>query len=582
MKTRPKNKLLFTFLAVFLPFILFTITVTALVLSMTSYNFFRKTIGQDYRNIIQSSAGEIRLFMENARNNMESLSLLIAATGLEGWEAKMALTAFLHNNPKFVFLSVYTTPENVLVTTDLDASRAFAPDPTLFGQAKAGISVFSGVMVANNDIPVAHIGVPIRQQGCVERVLWAELNLKSIWDVLAGITVGKSGQVYILDLSGRTIGHRKIDRVIKTGPLEKPEIVERLRTSGDPIEWMEKKDGRRLYNLGVYVPELEWIVVLSQPRREIFTYLYRNLFWAVVVTGGLCVIAVVLGWVWIKRLLSPIQRLLHQVRAIGAGDLDQKVSITTPDEIGDLGRAFNLMIDSLKIYIEREIENARALTHAQNLAVLGTASSKVTHEVGNFLNNTDMALAGMKNETLSPRGEKILQVLNKESARMKSFIQRFLLFAKRPDLQVCKRPLGPVIEEALDLFGESAAGKRIQFKVDWPEDLPPVNIDAGMFSQVLTNLIKNSLEAAVGPGVLMISGEVKGRQLVVNLCDSGPGMDEDVRARIFEPFFTTKGAGGTGLGMAIVKTIVEAHQGTIDCHTTAGLGTRFEIRLPVE
>jgi len=148
---------------------------------------------------------------------------------------------------------------------------------------------------------------------------------------------------------------------------------------------------------------------LSQPDTEIYAYLYRNIFWAVLMTFSICIVAVFFGWSWIRRFLVPIQTLHRQVQVIGQGDLDQKVTIETEDEIGDLGNAFNEMTDSLKEYIAREVETARTLVHTKNLALLGTASSKVTHEVGNFLNNTYMALSGLKREPLSQRGEKIFE-----------------------------------------------------------------------------------------------------------------------------------------------------------------------------
>jgi signal transduction histidine kinase len=582
MKIRVKKKLTYKFLAFLLPFIIISITITGLVLSITSDNFFQKTIDQDYRNIIRSSAGEIQMFMDSARNNLESLALIMSAAGLTGWNQHMALTAFLHNNPQFVSLSLYSTEKKLLETTVLDSRSQPVPDKAVFEQALSGQSATSGVMIAGEDLPVVHIGIPVRRQGLIREVLWAELSLKSIWDVLDGIRVGKNGQVHIMDLSGRTIAHRDIDRVVKTIPPEIPGIVDTLRASSQPVAWTETGDGKQIFNLGLYVSGLDWIIVLSQPRREIFAYLYRNFLWATAVTVGLCLIAAIYGWIWISRLLSPVRRLHGQVRAIGAGDLDQKVSIATEDEIGELGRAFNDMTDSLKAYLEREVETARKLMHAQNLAVLGTASSKVTHEVGNFLNNADIALAGMKKESLSPRGEKILQILARESARVKAFIQRFLQFARRPDLQARKMSLEPIIKEVVEAFQPTAEAQNIRFELNWPESLPAVNIDAGMMGQVLHNLIRNGLEAMTQPGRIAVSGRVEAQSLILTVSDTGSGMDEAVRARIFEPFYTTKGAGGTGLGMAIVKTIVQAHRGSIDCSSSPGEGTRFEISLPLE
>jgi signal transduction histidine kinase len=582
MTHRIKKKLLYKFLVFFLPFIIFSITITGLVLSLTSYNFFQKTIAEDYRNIIKGSIGEIRLFMDNARSNMESLALLMTATRLDDWGREMALTAFLHKNTQFMSLSLLTVEGRPAATTLLEAPAMRYHDDPLFDRALGGQTGISGVMMAREQIPVVHLTVPVFSRGKVVNVLWAELNLKSIWDILEGIRIGKSGQVYLMDLSGRTIAHKEFDRVIKPPTELNETIIASLKNAADPVKWFEVKNGTRFFNLGAHLSRLDWIVVLSQPSREIYTYLYRSIFWGVLSILGFCGIAIFFAWNWIRKLLKPIASLHEQVRIIGEGDLDQKVSIDSEDEIGDLGQAFNEMTDSLREYIHREVETAKELVHAKNLAVLGTASSKVTHEVGNFLNNTDMALSGLKRESLSERGQKILRILDNESGRVKVFIRRFLQFAKKPELKLTRRPLGPIIRDVLDIYQESAAERDIHLDFEWPESIPPVNVDVGMFSQVLHNLLKNSLDALSEAGEIRVSGGLSRTSLVLTITDSGKGMDPETRERMFDPFFTTKGTEGTGLGMPIVKTIIASHRGTIDCHSSVNQGTSFVIHLPLD
>ncbi len=583
MMPRIKNRLLYKFLIFFLPFIILSILITGIALSLTSYNFFQKTIGQDYENIIKGSAGEIRLFMENVRRNLESLALLMSATRLDEWGREMALTAFLHKHRQVMSLSLFSPAGEREVTTLLEEPPAFYAEPALFDRALEGKTAVSGVMLGRENLPVVHLAVPVVFRGKVTGVLGAEINLKSVWDVLGGIRIGRSGQVYLMDLSGRTIAHQEMDRVIKPPPQDKADILADLRKADAPTRWFEEKEGTRYFNLGAYLPGLDWIIVLNQPVREIYTYLYRSIFWAVLAMVGFCGIAIVLAWLWIRRLLRPIASLHEQVRTIGQGNLDYKVSVITEDEIGDLGRAFNDMTDSLKEYIQREVDNARELVHAKNLAVLGTASSKMTHEVGNFLNNTDMALSGLKREDLSERGQKILRILNNEAERVKVFIQRFLQFAKKPELSLTRRPLGPIVRDVLDVYRDAAESRGLRLELDWPEELAAVKVDIGMISQVLHNLLKNSLDAMDdGGGVVSVRGEQNQNSLVLTVADTGQGIDEAIRERIFEPFFTTKGSGGTGLGMPIVKTIVEAHRGMVDCRSEAGRGTVFVIHLPLD
>ncbi len=582
MIPRIKNRLLYKFLVFFLPFIILSIFITGIALSLNSYNFFQKTIGQDYENIIKGSAGEIRLFMENARRNLESLALLMTATRLDEWGREMALTAFLHKHRQFMSLSLLSPEGEREVTTLLEEPSPFFFEPALLERALEGKTAVSGVMLGRENLPLVHWAVPVVFRGKVTGVLWAELNLKSVWDILESIRIGRSGQVYLMDLSGRTIAHQEMERVIRPPPRDKANVLADLRRADIPTRWFEEKEGIRYFNLGAYVPGLDWIIVLNQPVREIYIYLYRSIFWAVLAVVGFSGIAIVFAWWWIRLLLRPIASLHEQVRTLGQGNLDHKVSVITEDEIGDLGRAFNDMTDSLKEYIQREVDTVREMVHAKNLAVLGTASSKVTHEVGNFLNNTDMALSGLKREDLSERGQKILRILDNEAERVKVFIQRFLQFAKKPELNLARRPLGPIVREVLDVYRDTAESRGIRLELDWPEDVPAVTVDAGMISQGLHNLVKNSLDAMDGKGgVVSVRGERDRNTLVLTVTDTGQGIDPEIRERIFEPFFTTKGTGGTGLGMPIVKTIVEAHRGTVECRSEVGRGTAFVIHLPL-
>lgn len=581
MKLTKKKKLLFKFLAFFLPMLIASIVLTGMILSFTSYGFFRKTIDQDYRNIIRASAGEIQLFMDNARRSLESLSLLISATKLDDWQQGMALAAFIHSHPQFAYVTLYATDGKSLATSLFEDPDAGAADAEPFISAAAGKSAISGVMAGEENIPFIHMAAPVSRLGKTTGVLWAELNLKAVWDVLEGIRIGKTGQVYIMDLSGRYIGHRQIDRVVRRPPADKPDILEEIRNAHGSVEWIENQSGAAVYNLGAHVPVLDWVVVLSQPRSEIFSYLYRNFWWAAVITLLIGVVATFLGWRWTRLILVPIQRLHMQVRNIGEGDLEHKVSVDTEDEIGELGRAFNDMTESLKTHIQREIETAKALAHARNLAVLGTASSKVTHEVGNFLNNTDMALSVLNREPVSERGKRILNVLENESGRVKAFIQNFLGFAKKPELILKKRPLDLIIKEVIGVFQPESEKRNIPIRFEWNPDIPMAPVDAGLIHQAFANLLKNGMEAVDHDGVIAVEGRLEADRVVLIVADSGPGMPPEIRDQIFEPFFTTKGKQGTGLGMPIVKTIVEAHRGVIECQSRPGQGTVFTICLPL-
>ncbi len=583
MEIRKKKKIFYKFLIFLLPLLIISIIVTSVILSAASHIYFRKTVQQDYRNILKSSTGEIRIFMESAKQSMQGLALGIASTKMDQWQKEMALTAFLQANPQFVSVSILSLDGKRKVSTDLTGKIDINHDSETFKKAISGRQAVSGVILIENDFPHTHVATPMIRLGKTSEILWGELNLKSAWDVLEGITIGRTGRIYIMDMSGRYLAHREIERVVKTSLFDKPDILESLRTSTTPVEWNDIRDGTMYICMGEYVSDLKWIVVLSQKRSEVYGYLYLNLYLAVFATCAVCLVAILLGWNWIKRLLAPVQMLHNQVKLIGDGNLEKKISLETEDEISDLGEAFNRMTDSLKEYISRELEHTKALYHAKNLASLGTASSKVTHEVSNFLGVVSMSLSKIKEETLSEKGKRALEIIERDSDHLSKFIVDFLQFARKPELNLSEIKIDNIINEVVEVLQPAALQKEIHIDLEWNQDIHAINVDYSLMYQVINNLVKNGIEATPKSGAVLIRGVKEDGHLIIAIEDTGHGMEPEVIEQIFDPFFTTKGKGkGTGLGMTIVKTIIEAHRGTIECASDINKGTTFVLRLPLE
>ena len=125
-KRARKTKILYKFLLFVLPLIILSILITSVILTWTSYGYLQKTIDQDYGNIIKSSAGEIRIFMEHARRGLETLSLAMSATKVDPWQIKMALAAFTHKNTEFMSVSLISEQGNPIASTRWEA-QDFGP-----------------------------------------------------------------------------------------------------------------------------------------------------------------------------------------------------------------------------------------------------------------------------------------------------------------------------------------------------------------------------------------------------------------------------------------------------------------------
>jgi signal transduction histidine kinase len=173
----------------------------------------------------------------------------------------------------------------------------------------------------------------------------------------------------------------------------------------------------------------------------------------------------------------------------------------------------------------------------------------------------------------------LLDIVGEEADRLNRIIGDLLDFA-RPTLPTLRpEPVDRVLEDALSAALAQARGA-IDVRREISDDLPLVPVDARLLRQALVNVVLNAVQAMPEGGPLAVRARAQAGFAVLEVEDAGPGIPEDVRHRIFEPFFTTK-ATGTGLGLAVVKRIVDGHRGRIEVATAPGGGTTFSLHLPL-
>jgi signal transduction histidine kinase len=225
-----------------------------------------------------------------------------------------------------------------------------------------------------------------------------------------------------------------------------------------------------------------------------------------------------------------------------------------------------------------------ALVRREQLAALGEMAAVVAHEVRNPLGSISNVVALLQRGQLS-RGEEadLWKVIADETRRLDLLVVNLLDFVRPVALDVSPRPLRPLIERALHqtLWTEDAA-RRISVSIDGLSPLLP--LDADQLELALTNLFRNAIQAMAGPGSLSVTLDTvdDGAQVWarVTIRDSGPGLPQGMQDRIFEPFVTTR-ARGHGLGLAIVRKVIEQHRGDVHFESELGQGTTCVVRLPM-
>ncbi|MBH0193876.1 MAG: PAS domain S-box protein, partial [Nitrospira sp.] len=221
------------------------------------------------------------------------------------------------------------------------------------------------------------------------------------------------------------------------------------------------------------------------------------------------------------------------------------------------------------------------LRKTERVAELGTLASGMAHEIGTPMNvilgRAEYLMDRVKEEPV----KKGLQTIVAQVERITKVMNQLLAFARRKPPERGPLVLKDIVDDSLELFRERLAKSGVTVELVLDDHCPAAQADADQMSQVMINLIMNALHAMEDGGTLRVGLEEEQDGIKLTVGDSGHGIPRDVLPKIFEPFYTTKEFGkGTGLGLTVVKGIIEEHQGSITVDSEEGRGTRFTIVLP--
>jgi signal transduction histidine kinase len=277
----------------------------------------------------------------------------------------------------------------------------------------------------------------------------------------------------------------------------------------------------------------------------------------------------------------PIRSLQESFRRVQEGDLNVALTPERPDEIGKLTGSFNAMV--VRLRESRDMEHR--LAESERLAAVGTLAAGVAHEVRNPLNAMLLTLEQLRAKTAPAPGtpererfDRYVESVTGELRRLERLVGTFLDLSRAEQLGREPVNVADGVRGAAELFRDEARDRNVSLTVEAPD---PVVIrgDGERLRTVWNNLITNALQATKGSGTVRVRvvGDADGA--VVEVTDDGEGIAPEALGKIWEPFYSGR-PGGTGLGLALVRSIVEKHGGTIDVDSRPGAGTTFRVILP--
>ncbi|AOP34123.1 two-component sensor histidine kinase [Leptospira tipperaryensis] len=311
-----------------------------------------------------------------------------------------------------------------------------------------------------------------------------------------------------------------------------------------------------------------------------------------IITVSIFLLAIYFSLLFARRISRPIIELANATQKISMGDTDISLEIRETGEIGALIDSFNQMVQDLKS------KNAE-LMQSQRIAAWKEVAQRMAHEIKNPLTPIQLSAERIRRKMKSENWEEFHEVVEsgtktiiKQVRVLEHLVNEFSDFARMPAPKLINQNLEPIIVEAVKLFEHTP---QIKIETRIAKSFPQLFLDQKIILRVLTNLIKNSIEAIerkrekeelpdyIGSILISvsISRKIMRRVAIIAIEDNGIGISPELKQKVFEPYYSTKNNNTSGIGLAIVQKSVIDHNGHISIDSSSMGGCRFQIELPV-
>ena len=467
--------------------------------------------------------------------------------------------------------------------------------------------------------------------GQLAGVFAVDLSLLDISEFLRSLKIGQTGQTFILEPNGLLVANStpnppfKVvgDKNQRLPALESPDIKTQLIAQYLTKHFKNLQDIQTSQQLSVKLNNirhlvqitpwqdtfgLDWLIVVVVPETDFMGQINKNTRTTILLCIAALVIASTIGILTARWVTQPILSLNAAAKEIAKGNWDKTANPKRKDELGELARSFNQMAKQLQTSFETLESRNNDLQRLDKLKdeFLANTSHELRTPLNGMIGIAESMLNGATGN-ISPVQRINLAMIAQSGHRLATLVNDILDFSKlrHKDIELQLKPVGvrEIIEVVLALSQPLIGNKDLQLIDDIPDNLPPAQADENRLQQILHNLVGNAIKFTES-GKISISAKlaeeekkeneqdvnskfkIDNSKLIITIADTGIGIPEDKLDRIFESFeqaegSTTREYGGTGLGLAVTKKLVELHQGKIWVRSTAGVGSQFSFTLPV-
>lgn len=555
-----------------LPMLIYGITS---VITSRQANF--STVIEGNLSTARRAADQIDQYTSNSISILKALSENISKSDLKSWQIERMFKNYLLEFDRFKEISLFGLDGRAIATSRFDKKDVSAEgDEARDMILKEGI-YRSEVFISEELLPIMIIGLPIKRLGEIDGYMVARLNLVDIWDLVDGIKIGEEGYAFVVSKKGKLLAHGSGN--------SKPDVLKGIDLSGTVIvqSIMDKKEGQGIYKntnkievLGVSIPirPLGWGLVIEQPTGEAFKTakkLAKKL-----AIGSFFVLFLMIGIGYLGgrwQIMRPINELIRGIRGVSGGDLDTRVAISTGDEFERLGDSFNMMAGRLKD-LEGEIRaNERSVFFGRIAAGL---VHDLRHPVKNIENMSRLLTRVFNDEGYR---ENFKKTVERELGIINRFLDDLHNLTHPKPLAIIGIGLDGFIDEAIKPFEEEMARSRIELKGELSDKDMKISADRFALERIFKNLITNAIDAMPEGGILTIRTISCPNNVILEIIDTGIGIERGRLPFLFTDYQTTKKK-GLGLGLPTTKRLMEEMGGSISADSIKGRGSRFILAFP--